>query len=134
MNTWEASIWTTGGDIIPDNCNSYVLGFLAEGSSWKYASIEGIPATLTVKDTKRIRQEIQRLNFKNSGVFLGVHSSPFGDMLSQVKTLRDKSQAWEDKIIVGHLNRVNITVALIQKFGNTCLICLLLLHFWRRLQ
>ena len=33
-------------------------------------------------------------------------------MTSQVKTLKEKSQVWVDNIIAGHLNRVNITVAL----------------------
>ena len=39
-------------------------------------------------------------------------------MLSQIRALGDKFQAWVDKIIVGHLNRINITVTLNTKMGK----------------
>ena len=77
------------GDAIgSETCNWYVLDFIWEGSDQKYASIKNIPGFFTVKDTDVIRQAIRRLAIKDYEVFLGVHYSAFGDMKSQVETLK----------------------------------------------
>ena len=56
VDMWEASIKSTGGAICPRKCNCFVLDFIWEGSTWRYATNDDIPVTLTIKDTYGIKK------------------------------------------------------------------------------
>ena len=116
VDTWEASIKTTGGAIRPKKCYWYVVDFKWKDSKWEYKTTDDLPATLTVKDTDGSRHPIRRLDikdkYKDSKVSLGVTCEPFGQMTNQVESMLEKSKRWASKIEAGHLPRALVDLAL----------------------
>mmetsp|Transcript_5909 Transcript_5909/g.9058 ORF Transcript_5909/g.9058 Transcript_5909/m.9058 type:complete len:1660 (+) Transcript_5909:3576-8555(+) len=112
IDVWETSITLTGGAIRPEKCHWYILDFQWKGSEYSLTTKEDIPYELTVKDMDGKRQIIQRKEYDESEVTLGIHGSPTGDMKHQVQRMKRQSKDWADKITAGHMDRVNVAIAL----------------------
>jgi len=112
VDLWENSIRLTGGAIRPEKCHWYTLDFKWEGSNYSLSNINDVSAELSVKDSDGIRRNIERKEYDQAQKTLGVYCAPNGEMTQQCEDMKAKSRDWADKISSGHMDRVNVSIAL----------------------
>lgn len=111
VDLWEASIKTTSGAICPEKCHWFVVDFIWNGSEWTYASPEGIPRILMVKNTFGDCKTICCLSLQESEVTLGIHGKPFRSLDHQCARMLDQAKNWASKIEAGHLKQLLVHLA-----------------------
>jgi hypothetical protein len=58
IDRWEGGLRATGGAIVPKKSYWYLIDWIWEKQTWRYATIADIPGDLTIKDTCGTKQVI----------------------------------------------------------------------------
>lgn len=106
INRWEGGIKATGRAIWPDKSWVYPISFwFDESGQWHYCSKEEVDFNFTVKDCDNQSHPMPQYSPHEAKETLGVYLAPDGNNKEQVRILRQKAEAWKEKINVGHLDR-----------------------------
>ena len=105
LDHWEGGFRATGGAIAPEKSHWYLIDFCWHHGSWRYASEEQSPGSLTVLDSSGQRQTLERLPPDSARRTLGVRLAPDGNNHAEVTYLHSCASEWKERIRTGHLPR-----------------------------
>jgi hypothetical protein len=85
IDTWEFSLKTTCGAIVPEKTVWWLVSFKWTGADWSYAGIQDSPGKLQVNDISNHRKTIPRLEPCQAYETLGAYLAPDGNLDSQIE-------------------------------------------------
>lgn len=112
INTWEHSLKTTCGAIVPGKTVWWLVSFQWSGADWTYAGIQDSPGELQVKDNSNVRKTIKRLEPHQAYETLGVYLSPDGNLSAQFEKMLGAVTTWVDNLRTGRLSKEESWLAL----------------------
>jgi len=112
IDSWEFSLKTTCGAIVPEKTVWWLVSFKWTGTSWAYARILDTPGVLLVNNIANSRKIIKRLEASEAYETLGVFLAPDGNLDEQFKKMQSAAVKWADSLRMGSLSRNEAWVAL----------------------
>ncbi len=86
-NTWQGALRASGGDLKSSKCAWTLINFIWVDGQWRYRSIGGMPATLTVKGPNDEVLEVKRLKAWDPCKIVSVHQATNEDMSAQIEVI-----------------------------------------------
>jgi hypothetical protein len=108
ITTWEHSLKTTCGAIVPGKTVWWLVSFQWSGANWTYAGIQDSPGELQVKDNSNVRKTIKRLEPHQAYETLGVYLSPDGNLSAQFEKMLGAVTTRVDNLQTGRLPKEEI--------------------------
>ncbi len=105
VTLWEGLLRATGGALVPEKCFWYLVAFEHSNNKWKYLQCNQAPGSLTILDTDRRPNLVQRLEPHEARRTLGVRLAPDGNMETELDYLLDVAKDWQCKMKNSKLGR-----------------------------
>jgi len=112
IHTWEHSLKTTCGAIVPEKTVWWLVSFQWSGADWTYAGIQDSPGELQVNNISKVRKTIKRLEPHQAYETLGVYLSPVGNLSAQFEKMLGAVTTWVDNLRTGRLSKEESWLAL----------------------
>ncbi|MFN9978939.1 MAG: hypothetical protein ACK53Y_03440, partial [bacterium] len=96
IDTWEFSLKTTCGALVPEKTVWWLVSFKWSGNSWHYASIQDSPGGLQVNDIHDNRKLIKRLEPHQAYETLCVFLAQDGNFEAQAENMFKAVKIWVD--------------------------------------
>jgi len=112
IDTWEFSLKTTCGALVPEKTVWWLVSFKWSGNSWHYASIQDSPGGLQVNDIHDNRKLIKRLEPHQAYETLGVFLAPDGNLEAQAEKMGKAVKIWVDGLRTGRISKDETWLAL----------------------
>jgi hypothetical protein len=105
VDTWEGGLRASGGALVPTKSYWFLIHFVFERNSWRYARLDETPGNITIRDIPgTARVELERLDVHEARETLGVFIAMNGNQEAQTQELWEKSTAWADKVRSGRFS------------------------------
>jgi hypothetical protein len=105
VRTWHGGLHASGGALKLEKCSWCLADFAWHEGQWIYTSIVDTPSNLVVPNLQGNPTPIERPEPSDAVKVVGVHQSLDGKMTAQVLALKDKADAWAERIQSGWLPR-----------------------------
>jgi hypothetical protein len=105
VRTWHGGLRASGGALKPEKCSWCIADYKWKEGQWYFTRLEDLPCDLLAPDLQGNLTSIERLDPSDAVKVVGVHQSLDGKMTAQVRALKDKADAWGEKIKSGWLPR-----------------------------
>jgi hypothetical protein len=105
LSAWEGGLKVTGGAIVPEKSNWYLIDFVWDKGNWRYKTMEKTAATLRIRNCTGTVKVLERLETHDARRTLGVRLAPDGNNAAEAIFLRERVNDWADRIRTGHLPR-----------------------------
>jgi hypothetical protein len=112
IDTWEYSLKTTCGALVPKKTVWWLVSFKWTGAEWAYAGIQDSPGELQVNDTSNSRKTIMRLEPDQAYETLGVFLAPDGNLDAQFEKMLSAVKVWVVGLRTGKLSKEESWLAL----------------------
>lgn len=113
---WERLLFSTGGDLNPQNCFWFLLSWQWKGRKCTLDTSLTMPASLHLRAGNNLSTPIEIKWIEPMGSYrtLGVHISPSGSNMGALAVMTEITLDYAQAITGSHLNRANILTSLIQ--------------------
>jgi hypothetical protein len=102
IDTWEGGLRASGGALVPSKSYWFLIHFVFERNTWRYARLEECPGSLTIREpTGTSRVDLDRLDVNEAKETLGVFIAMDGNHKAQTQALIDKATLWADRVRTG---------------------------------
>jgi hypothetical protein len=105
VRAWHSDLWASGGVLKPEKCSWCIADYKWKDGQWHFTRLEDLPCDLQAPNLQGNLTSIKRLDPSEAVKVVGVHQSLDGKMTAQVRVLKDKADAWGEKIKSGWLPR-----------------------------
>ncbi len=105
VTLWEGLLRATGGALVPEKCFWYLVAFEHSNNKWKYLKCNQAPGNITILDTDRHPNLVQRLEPYEAQRTLGVRLAPGSNMETELDYLLDVVKDWQRKMKNSKLGR-----------------------------
>jgi hypothetical protein len=105
IDTWEFSLKTTCGAIVPEKTVWWLVSFKWTGEQWSYVGIQESPGDLQINDILSNRKNIRRLEPSQAYETLGVYLAPDGILDAQIEKMSKSVMNWVDGLRTGRLSK-----------------------------
>jgi hypothetical protein len=112
IDTWEFSLKSTCGAIVPEKTVWWLVCFKWSGAEWQYAGIKDEPGELQVNDISDHRKTITRLEPHQACETLGVYLAPDGNLDAQFNKMFKAVNTWVDGLRTGKISKTEVWLAL----------------------
>jgi hypothetical protein len=103
LDLWSGGLATTGGQLEPLKTFWYNISFIWSNGSWRYASKQEVPTSLTMLNSDGSRSTLEQVEVWEGRRTLGVRLAPDGNNQAEFVHLREQCNQWADKIRSGML-------------------------------
>jgi Reverse transcriptase (RNA-dependent DNA polymerase) len=112
LSQWEDNLTATGGALVSEKCNWFVLAHQWHNNNWRYLSEQETPGSVSLRNQDGSRTLIQRVNPSDAVQALGVMFSPSGNMKHQIEYMKQQATKWANTIRVCGLSRSHVWYSL----------------------
>jgi PIN domain nuclease of toxin-antitoxin system len=112
IDTWEFSLKTTCGAIVPEKTVWWLVSFQWTGSSWSYVSLQDSPGELYVNNINNQRKPIKRLEAHQAYKTLCIFLAPDGHLEDQYQKMLYAAIKWADNLRTGNISKQEVWTAL----------------------
>jgi hypothetical protein len=103
VRTWHCSLRASGGALKPEKCSWCLADFAWKRGQRFYTSIADTPSNIVVPNLQGSPTPIDSLEPSDAGKVVSVQQSLDGNMSAQVLALKEKADAWAERIQSGWL-------------------------------